>query len=58
MVSWAIAFFVIAFMAAVFGCFGPAASAAGLAKIIFVVAFILALVSILARSRSAGGTRL
>jgi len=56
MISWAIAFFVIAFMAAVFGCF--AASAVGLAKIIFVVAFILALVSVLARGRSAGGTRL
>ena len=58
MVSWAIAFFVIAFMAAVFGCLGLVASAAGLAKIIFVVAFILALVSVLASSRPAGGTRL
>jgi len=38
MFSWAIAFFVIALIAAVFGFFGLAASAAGIAKIIFVVA--------------------
>ena len=37
MFSWAIAFFVIALIAAVFGFFGLAASAAGIAKIIFVV---------------------
>ena len=58
MVSWAIAFFAIAFMAAVFGCLGLAVSAAGLVKIIFVVAFLLALVSVLTSSRPAGGTRL
>jgi uncharacterized membrane protein YtjA (UPF0391 family) len=54
MVSWAIAFFIIALSAAVFGCFGLATSAAGLVKSIFVVAFILALVSFLARRRPAG----
>ncbi len=38
MFSWAITFFIIALIAAVFGFFGIAASAAGIAKIIFVVA--------------------
>jgi uncharacterized membrane protein YtjA (UPF0391 family) len=45
MFSWAIAFFVIALIAAFFGFFGLAASAAGIAKVIFFVALILALVS-------------
>jgi uncharacterized membrane protein YtjA (UPF0391 family) len=45
MFSWAIAFFIIALLAAVFGFTGLAASAAGIAKIIFVVALILAIVS-------------
>ena len=51
MFSWAIAFFVIALIAAVFGFFGLAASADGIAKIIFVVALILALVSFVAGRR-------
>lgn len=51
MVSWAIAFLGIAWIAAAFGCFGLAASAAGFAKIIFVVALILALVSFSAERR-------
>ena len=51
MFSWAIAFFVIALIAAVFGFFGLAASAGGIAKIIFVVALILALVSFVAGRR-------
>jgi uncharacterized membrane protein YtjA (UPF0391 family) len=51
MFSWAIAFFVIALIAAVFGFFGLAASAAGIAKIIFGVALILALVSFVAGRR-------
>lgn len=45
MFSWAIAFFIIALIAAIFGFTGLAVSAAGIAKIIFVVALILAIVS-------------
>ena len=45
MFSWAFAFFVIALIAAVFGFFGLAASAVGVAKMIFVVALIMAIVS-------------
>jgi uncharacterized membrane protein YtjA (UPF0391 family) len=51
MFSWAIAFFVIALIAGVFGFFGLAASAAGIAKIIFFVALILAAVSFFAGRR-------
>ena len=53
MFSWAIAFFLIALIAAVFGFFGVAASAAVLAKTIFFIALILALVSFLAGRRPA-----
>jgi uncharacterized membrane protein YtjA (UPF0391 family) len=45
MFSWAFAFFIIALVAAVFGFFGLAASAVGIAKIIFVVALIMAIIS-------------
>ena len=51
MVSWAIAFFMIALIAAVFSFFGLAASVAAIGKIIFVVALILALVSFVAGRR-------
>ncbi|HEY4181146.1 MAG TPA: DUF1328 domain-containing protein [Kofleriaceae bacterium] len=51
MFSWALAFFVIALIAAVFGFGGIAASAVGMAKIIFVVALILAAVSLVAGRR-------
>jgi uncharacterized membrane protein YtjA (UPF0391 family) len=44
MFSWVIAFFVIAILAAIFGFGGLAASAAGIAQIIFWVALILAVV--------------
>ena len=44
MFSWVIALFVIAIVAAIFGFGGIAASAAGIAKIIFFVALILAVV--------------
>jgi len=54
MFSWAIAFFIIALLAAVFGFVGIAASAAGIAKIIFVVALVLAIVSFVAGRRPAG----
>ena len=53
MFSWALAFFLIALVAAVFGFGGIAASAVGIAKIIFVVALILAVVSLVAGRRSA-----
>ena len=44
MFSWAIAFLVIAILAGIFGFLGIATSAAGIAKVIFVVALILAVV--------------
>ncbi len=53
MFSWAIAFFIIALLAAIFGFTGLAVSAAGIAKIIFVVALILAVVSLVAGRRPA-----
>lgn len=53
MFSWAIAFFVVALIAAVLGFGGLAASAAGLAKIIFFVALVLAVVSFVAGRRPA-----
>jgi uncharacterized membrane protein YtjA (UPF0391 family) len=53
MFSWALAFFLIALIAAVFGFGGIAASAVGIAKIIFVVALILAVVSLVAGRRPA-----
>ncbi|MBS1118088.1 MAG: hypothetical protein H6Q90_316 [Deltaproteobacteria bacterium] len=53
MVSWAVAFLVIAGIAAVFGFTGIAMSAAGIAKIIFLVALILAIVSFIAGRRPA-----
>jgi uncharacterized membrane protein YtjA (UPF0391 family) len=52
MFSWAIAFFVVALLAAIFGFGGLAASAAGIAKIIFLVALILAIVSFFAGRRT------
>jgi len=53
MFSWAIAFLIIALLAAVFGFTGLAVSAAGIAKIVFVVALILAVVSLVAGRRPA-----
>ncbi len=53
MFSWAIAFVVIALIAAVFGFTSVAVSAAGIAKIIFIVALILAIVSFVAGRRPA-----
>lgn len=44
MFGWALAFLVLALVAALFGFSGIAASAAGIAKIIFFVALVLALV--------------
>ncbi len=47
MLQWAIAFFVIALIAAVFGFLGIAAAAVGIAKILFFVFLILFLVTLL-----------
>jgi uncharacterized membrane protein YtjA (UPF0391 family) len=51
MMSWAVMFFLVAIIAAVFGFGGIAASAAGAAKIVYVVALVLAIVSFLTRGR-------
>jgi len=51
MFSWAIAFFIIALIAAIFGFTGLAVGAAGIAKIIFVVALVLAIISFAAVRR-------
>jgi uncharacterized membrane protein YtjA (UPF0391 family) len=48
MLSWALAFFIIAIIAAVFGFTGIAAGAAEIAKILFVVFVVLFLVSLVA----------
>ena len=48
MLRWAIAFFVIALIAAFFGFGGVAAGAAGVAKILFFGFLILAVVSLVA----------
>jgi uncharacterized membrane protein YtjA (UPF0391 family) len=45
MLYWAVVFFVIALIAAVFGFGGIAASAVGIAKVLFFVFLILAVVS-------------
>lgn len=47
MLHYAVVFFVIALIAAVFGFGGIAASAVGIAKILFVIFLILAVVSFL-----------
>jgi len=53
MVTWAIAFFLIALLAAFLGSAGVAASVTGIANLIFVVALILAIVSLVAGRRPA-----
>jgi uncharacterized membrane protein YtjA (UPF0391 family) len=47
MLSWAVTFFVIALIAAVFGFTGIAVAAAGIAKLLFYIFLILFLVSLL-----------
>jgi len=47
MLHWAAVFFVIALLAAVFGFGGIAASAVGVAKVLFVVFLVLAVVSLI-----------
>jgi uncharacterized membrane protein YtjA (UPF0391 family) len=46
MLRWALAFFVVALVAAVFGFFGLAIAAAGIAKLLFFVFLVLFLVSL------------
>jgi uncharacterized membrane protein YtjA (UPF0391 family) len=48
MFGWALAFFVIALVAALFGFTGIAAGAAGMAKIIFFVALAIAIIGAIA----------
>ncbi len=52
MLHWAAVFFVIALIAAVFGFGGIAASAVGIAKILFLVFLVLAVVSLLVGRRA------
>jgi uncharacterized membrane protein YtjA (UPF0391 family) len=47
MLSWAIGFFIVAIIAAVFGFGGIASSAAGIAKILFFLFLILFVVSLI-----------
>lgn len=50
MLSWALTFFVLALIAAVFGFTGIASAAAGIAKILFVVFVVLFVVSFFFRA--------
>jgi uncharacterized membrane protein YtjA (UPF0391 family) len=47
MLSWALTFFVIALIAALFGFGGIAASAAGIAKVLFFIFVVLFIVSLI-----------
>jgi uncharacterized membrane protein YtjA (UPF0391 family) len=47
MLRWALAFFVIALVAAVFGFWGIVAAATGVAKVLFFLVLVLFLVSLL-----------
>lgn len=54
MLSWAIGFFIVAIIAAVFGFGGIASSAAGIAKVLFflfLIAFVVSLILGLMRGR-------
>jgi len=52
MLYWAAVFFVIALVAGAFGFFGIAASAVGIAKILFFAFLVLAVVSLLVGRRA------
>jgi uncharacterized membrane protein YtjA (UPF0391 family) len=52
MLYWAAVFFVIALLAGVFGFFGIAAAATGVAKILFFAFLVLAVVSLLVGRRA------
>jgi uncharacterized membrane protein YtjA (UPF0391 family) len=55
MLYWAVVFFVVALIAAVFGFTGIAMASAGIAKILFVIFLVLFLISLV--SHLAGGRR-
>jgi len=55
MLYWAVVFFVVALIAAVFGFTGIAMASAGIAKILFVILLVLFLISLV--SHLAGGRR-
>ncbi len=57
MLGWALTFFIIAIIAAVFGFGGIAASAVGIAKIIFFIAIVLLLLSLIANAVRGRGPR-
>lgn len=50
MLSWAIAFLVVALIAAFFGFSGVASASAGIAKILFVIFLVLFLVTLLSQA--------
>jgi uncharacterized membrane protein YtjA (UPF0391 family) len=50
MLNWALMFFVVALLAAIFGFTGIAVAAAGIAKILFFVFLVLFLVSLIAHA--------
>jgi uncharacterized membrane protein YtjA (UPF0391 family) len=52
MLRWSVTFFIIAIIAAIFGFGGIAASAAGIAKVLFFVFVVLFLLSIIFGKRS------
>ena len=54
MLSWAITFFIIAIIAAVFGFGGIAAGATAIAKILFFVFLVLFVVSLIAHAAGRG----
>jgi uncharacterized membrane protein YtjA (UPF0391 family) len=55
MLSWAVGFFILALIAAVFGFTGIAAGAAGIAKILFFAFLVIAAVSLFAGGFSRRG---
>ncbi len=52
MLYWSVVFFIIALVSAFFGFTGLAASAAGMAKILFFAALVLSVISLLLHRRS------
>ena len=58
MLRWAIIFFVVAIVAAIFGFGGVYVAAAGIAKILFFLFIVLFLVSLLAGMTGRGRTRI
>ncbi|MGQ0651977.1 MAG: DUF1328 domain-containing protein [Betaproteobacteria bacterium] len=58
MLSWAIGFLILAIVAAFFGFGGIAASAVGIAKVLFFLFLIAFVVSLVMHLRGGGGPRL